>query len=91
MKPSFEEHIENVRPKEKAFPKFQIIKFPLGNAGIILGTNVLNTSVNKPIKKLSVAKRKACLQPEKTHGYQYLFTVQFFDSYVYRSRINKGH
>ena len=40
---------------------------------------------------LSVAKRKACLQPEKTHGYQYLFTMQFFDSYVYRSRINKGH
>ena len=39
----------------------------------------------------SVAKRKACLQPEKTHGYQYHFTVQFFDSYVYRSRINKGH
>ena len=39
----------------------------------------------------SVAKRKACLQPEKTHGYQYLFTVQFFDSYIYRSRINKGH
>ena len=39
----------------------------------------------------SVAKRKACLQPEKTHGYQYLFAVQFFDSYVYRSRINKGH
>ena len=39
----------------------------------------------------SVAKRKACLQPEKTHGYQYLFTMQFFDSYVYRSRINKGH
>ena len=31
---------------------------------------------------ISVAKRKACLQPEKTHGYQYLFTVQFFDSYV---------
>ena len=42
-------------------------------------------------KSISVAKRKACLQPEKTHGYQYLFTVQFFDSYVYRSRINKGH
>ena len=51
---------------------------------------------NRPVliifdNKLSVAKRKACLQPEKTHGYQYLFTVQFFDSYVYRSRINKGH
>ena len=43
------------------------------------------------LKITSVAKRKACLQPEKTHGYQYLFTVQFFDSYVYRSRINKGH
>ena len=42
-------------------------------------------------KGVSVAKRKACLQPEKTHGFQYLFTVQFFDSYVYRSRINKGH
>ena len=41
--------------------------------------------------ELSVAKRKACLQPEKTRGYQYLFTVQFFDSYVYMSRINKGH
>ena len=40
---------------------------------------------------MTVAKRKACLQPEKTHGYQYLFTVQFFDSYVYRSRINKSH
>ena len=33
-----------------------------------------------------VAKRKACVQPEKTHGYQYLFTVQFFDSNVYRDR-----
>ena len=43
------------------------------------------------LRSISVAKRKACLQPEKTHGYQYLFTVQFFDSYVYRSRINKGH
>ena len=27
-----------------------------------------------------VAKRKACLQPEKTHGYQYIFAV-----------VNKGH
>ena len=33
-----------------------------------------------------VAKRKACLQPKKTQGYQYLFAVQFFNSYVY-----KGH
>ena len=49
--------------------------------------NESETNVNSK----SVAKRKACLQPEKTHGYQYLFTVQFFDSYVYRSRINKGH
>ena len=39
----------------------------------------------------SVAKRKACLQPEKTHSYQYLFAVQFFNSYVYRGRINKGY
>ena len=38
-----------------------------------------------------VAKLKACLQPEKTHGYQYLFAVQFFNSYVYRGRINKGY
>ena len=30
-----------------------------------------------------VAKRKACLQPEKTQGYQYLFAVQFLNSYVY--------
>ena len=40
---------------------------------------------------VSVAKRKACLQPEKTHSYQYLFAVQFFNSYVYRDRINKGY
>ena len=47
----------------------------------------LSTSIS-----ILVAKRKACLQPEKTHGYQYLFTVQFFDSYVYRGRINiKGY
>ena len=39
------------------------------------------------------SKRKACLQPEKTHshGYQYLFAVQFFNSYVYRGQINKGY
>ena len=37
-----------------------------------------------------VAKRKACLQPEKTHGYQYLFAVQFFNSYVYRGRLVAG-
>ena len=34
-----------------------------------------------------VAKRKACLQPEKTQGYQYLFAVQFFNSYVFRGRL----
>ena len=34
-----------------------------------------------------VAKRKACLQPEKTQGFQYLFVVQFFNSYVYRGRL----
>ena len=38
-----------------------------------------------------VAKRKACLQPEKTHGYQYLLAVQFFDFYAYRGQVNKGH
>ena len=38
-----------------------------------------------------VAKRKACPQPEKTHGYQYLFAVQFFNFYAYRGRVNKGH
>ena len=38
-----------------------------------------------------VAKRKACLQPEKTHGYQYLFAVQFFNIYAYRGQVNKGH
>ena len=37
-----------------------------------------------------VAKRKACLQPEKTQGYQYLFAVQFFNSYVYRGRLVAG-
>ena len=42
-----------------------------------------------PLKLCS--KFKACLQPEKTHGYQYLFAVQFFKSYVYRGRINKGY
>ena len=42
------------------------------------------------IEKL-VAKRKACLQPEKTHGYQYLFAVQFFNFYVYWGQVNKGH
>ena len=40
-------------------------------------------------KIVSVAKRKACLQPEKTHGYQYLFAVQFFNFYAYRGRVNK--
>ena len=39
---------------------------------------------------LLVAKRKACLQPEKTQGYQYLFAVQFFNSYVYRGRLVAG-
>ena len=34
------------------------------------------------IDRLFIAKRKS-VPPEKTHGYQYLFTVQFFDSYVY--------
>ena len=34
-----------------------------------------------------VAKRKACLQPEKTQGYQYLFAVQFFNSYVFGGRL----
>ena len=34
-----------------------------------------------------VAKRKACLQPEKTQGYQYLFAVQLFNSYVFRGRL----
>ena len=38
-----------------------------------------------------IAKRKACLQPEKTHGYQYLFAVQFFNIYAYRGQVNKGH
>ena len=37
-----------------------------------------------------IAKRKACLQPEKTQGYQYLFAVQFFNSYVYRGRLVAG-
>ena len=37
--------------------------------------------------EILVAKRKACLQPEKTQGYQYLFAVQFFNSYVYRGRL----
>ena len=40
---------------------------------------------------LLVAKHKACLQPEKTHGYQYLFAVQFFNFYGYRGRVNNGH
>ena len=38
-------------------------------------------------QSLLVAKRKACLQPEKTQGYQYLFAVQFFNSYVFRGRL----
>ena len=40
--------------------------------------------------RIIVAKRKACLQPEKTQGYQYLFAVQFFNSYVYRGRLVAG-
>ena len=40
--------------------------------------------------EILVAKRKACLQSEKTHGYQYLFAVQFFNSYVYRAGSNLG-
>ena len=58
----------------------------LGKAHCIYSDNTVYYTVY-----ITVAKRKACLQPEKTYGYQYLFTVQFFDSYVYRSRINKGH
>ena len=45
----------------------------------------------KNFRKKLVAKRRACLQPDKTHGYQYPFAVQFFNSYVYRGRINKGY
>ena len=60
--------------------------------GFKLKSNGLASFNALQFKLKSVAKRKACLQPEKTHGYQYLFTLQFFDSYVYRSRINiKGH
>ena len=40
---------------------------------------------------ISVAKRIACLQPKETHGYQYLFAVPFFNFYVKRGRISKGH
>ena len=43
------------------------------------------------LRLLLVAKRKACLQPEKTHGYQYTFAVQFFNFYADRGRVNKGH
>ena len=41
----------------------------------------------------SVAKRKACLQPEKTHEYQYLFAVQFFTfSFMpIGAGVNKGY
>ena len=60
------------------------------NVNLIVGTTFLINGHGLNYNK-SVAKRKACLQPEKTHGYQYLFAVQFFDSYVCRSRINKGH
>ena len=38
-----------------------------------------------------VAKRKACLQPEKAHGYQYIFAVRLFNFYAYRDWVNKGH
>ena len=48
----------------------------------------LNVTILIEIK--IVAKRKACLQPEKTQGYQYLFAVQFFNSYVYRGRLVAG-
>ena len=44
----------------------------------------------KNFYRVLVAKRKACLQPEKTQGYQYLFAVQFFNSYVYRGRLVAG-
>ena len=45
----------------------------------------------RQVISISVTKRKACLQPEKTHSYQYLFAVQFFNSYVYQGRINNGY
>ena len=52
---------------------------------------LIETHVNYFQNKFQlVAKRKACLQPEKTQGYQYLFAVQFFNSYVYRGRLVAG-
>ena len=56
------------------------IKMMIVSKCILLQSNLL----------LLVAKRKACLQPEKTQGYQYLFAVQFFNSYVYRGRLVAG-
>ena len=56
-----------------------------GSGGSGEGRVVYHTSTGQ-----LVAKRKACLQPEKTQGYQYLFAVQFFNSYVYRGRLVAG-
>ena len=43
-------------------------------------------------KFILVAKCKVCLQPEKTHGYQYLFTVQFFIIRpIIGAGVNKGY
>ena len=49
-----------------------------------------NDTQSAVLSFILVAKRKACLQPEKTQGYQYLFAVQFFNSYVYRGRLVAG-
>ena len=71
------------------------VRFPVQNVILDKNLTLLKLSVVsselQPILWESVANRKACLLPEKTHGYQYLFAVQSFDSYVYRSQINKGH
>ena len=41
---------------------------------------------------LIISRKTQSVPPaRKDTQYQYLFTVQFFDSYVYRTRINKGH
>ena len=49
--------------------------------------SLITNVIVKFYQYLLVAKRKACLQPEKTQGYRYLFAVQFFNSYVFRGRL----
>ena len=55
-----------------------------------MANSVLNDGKILVAREL-VPKRQACLQPEKTHSYQYLFAMQLFNFCGDRGWFNKGH